>query len=221
TPQVIGDVALATLAGGPCRIAWCIFFPLRTKTRLTRTFSQRTPPLAFGCAPTLPLSSIALGSLIATFLEILRLIPNAVRNNANASRSRKSALALPVPRFPGDIENMARYFNGYAYIEMALYGKPYTSAARDTWNISLHDRDDALANDSLVSMTPTRGVYAAGRLCSLFAYLYLHRAQPLRPYNAEGQHTTPVVLLAFLIGLQCCMSANALSSALEAGVSTM
>ncbi|KAH7917381.1 hypothetical protein BV22DRAFT_1042377 [Leucogyrophana mollusca] len=37
--------------------------------------------------------------------------------------------------------------------------------------------------------------------------LSVNYSQPLRPYNAEGQYTTPVVLLAFLIGLQCCMSA--------------
>ena len=58
-------------------------------------------------------------------------------------------------------------------------------------------------------------------------------------YNADGQYTAPVLLFAFLIGLQCCecprslrffspilahvlpRSALTLSSAIEAGVSTM
>ncbi|KAH7916885.1 hypothetical protein BV22DRAFT_1042515 [Leucogyrophana mollusca] len=31
-------------------------------------------------------------------------------------------------------------------------------------------------------------------------------SQPRSPRYAEGQYTTPVVLPAFLIGLQCCMS---------------
>ncbi|KAH7931078.1 hypothetical protein BV22DRAFT_1027841 [Leucogyrophana mollusca] len=43
--------------------------------------------------PSLPSGSIAFGSLIVTPLEILGLIPNAARNNVNASGSRKSALA--------------------------------------------------------------------------------------------------------------------------------
>ncbi|KAH7923257.1 hypothetical protein BV22DRAFT_1048322 [Leucogyrophana mollusca] len=68
--------------------------------------------------------------------------------------------------------------------------------------------------------------------------LSVNYSQPLRPYNAEGQYTTPVALLAFLIGLQCCMVyvashvrcpaallilhlSHALSFALEAGVSTI
>ena len=60
-----------------------------------------------------------------------------------------------------------------------------------------------------------------GLLCSLFAYLYL-RCEYIKTcmrgifvntasllvthpdYNADGQYTAPVVLFAFLIGLQSC-----------------
>ncbi|KAJ3546584.1 hypothetical protein NM688_g5499 [Phlebia brevispora] len=62
----------------------------------------------------------------------------------------------------------------------------------------------------------TWGAYAVGLLCSLFAYLYLRYTHP--SYNADGQYTAPVVLFAFLIGLQCSLT---LSSAIEAGVSTI
>lgn len=48
----------------------------------------------------------------------------------------------------------------------------------------------------------TWGAYAVGLLCSLFAYLYLRLTHPA--YNADGQYTAPVILFAFLIGLQCC-----------------
>ncbi|KAH7924270.1 DUF580-domain-containing protein [Leucogyrophana mollusca] len=211
TSQVIGNVALATLAGGPYG-SWYYFGP-----REQGEMPKHPTLLAFGRASTLSLGSIAFGSLIVTLLEILRLILNAARNNANASGSPVEAcLACCAECFVGCIENMVRYFNRYAYIEIALYGKPYISAARDTWNMFKDRGIDALVNDSLVSMTLTWGAYAVGLLCSLFAYLYLHLTHP--SYNAEGQYTAPVVLFAFLIGLQCSMT---LSSALEAGVSTI
>ncbi|KAH7917099.1 hypothetical protein BV22DRAFT_1026970, partial [Leucogyrophana mollusca] len=97
--------------------------------------------------------------------------------------------------FVGCIESMVKCFNMYAYIEIALYGKPYISAVRDTWDMF---RDPQM---SLVFAPLTWGAYAAGLLCS-FAYPYIFRS----PRYAEEQYITPIVLPAFLIGLQCCMS---------------
>jgi len=79
------------------------------------------------------------------------------------------------------------------------------------------------------------GAYVIGLLSSLFAYLYL-RCKLLEfvsvstlnfviflvtapSYNASGQYTAPVLLFAFLIGEG--LIALTLSSAIEAGVSTM
>jgi hypothetical protein len=172
---------------------------------------------AFGRASTLSLGSIAFGSLIVTILEIIRLILNAARNNANAQGSFVEAcLACCAEFFVGCIEGLVNYFNRYAYIEIALYGKPYIKAAKDTWTMFMDRGIDALVNDSLVGMTLTWGAYVIGLLCSLFGYLYLRLTHPA--YNADGQYTAPVVLFAFLIGLQCSMT---MSTAIEAGVSTI
>ncbi|KAF9241572.1 plasma-membrane choline transporter-domain-containing protein [Melanogaster broomeanus] len=201
TSQVIGNVALATLAGGPygCRL-------------------PKHPTLsAFGRASTLSLGSIAFGSLIVTILELIRLILNAARNNASAEGSPVEAcLACCAELFVSCIEGLVRYFNRYAYIEIALYGKPYIQAAKDTYRMFKDRGIDALVNDSLVGTTLTFGAYITGLLCSLFGYLYLRFTHPA--YNADGQYTAPVVLFAFLIGLQCSLT---LSSAIEAGVSTI
>jgi len=125
-------------------------------------------------------------------------------------------LACCAECFVGCIESMVEYFNRYAYIEIALYGKPYITAARDTWRLFKDRGIDALVNDSLVSMTLTWGAYAVGLLCSLFAYLYLRFTDPA--YNSDGQYTAPVLLFAFLIGAQLHLT---LASAIEAGVSTI
>jgi len=115
----------------------------------------RHPTLsAFWRASTLSLGSLAFGSLIVTVLEIVRLLLNVARNNANAEgHPVEACLACCAECFVGCIEGMVQYFNRYAYIEIALYGKPYIRAAKDTWNLFQDRGVDALVNDSLVSIS--------------------------------------------------------------------
>ncbi|EJF65249.1 hypothetical protein DICSQDRAFT_159440 [Dichomitus squalens LYAD-421 SS1] len=211
TSQVIGNVALATLAGGPFG-SWYYFGP-----RDAGLMPKHPTLSAFVRASTLSLGSIAFGSLIVTLLELVKMVLNAAKNSANADgHPVEACLALCAECFIGCIESAVEYFNRYAYIEIALYGKPYIQAAKDTWRLFKDRGIDALVNDSLVGMTLTWGAYVTGLLCSLFGYLYLRYTHP--SYNADGQYTAPVLLFAFLIGLQ---SSLTLMSAIEAGVSTI
>ncbi|KAF8749668.1 CTL (choline transporter-like) family [Rhizoctonia solani] len=211
TSQVIGNVCLATMAGGPYG-GWYYFGPSSMGQM------PNNPSLsAFVRASTLSLGSIAFGSLIVTLLELLRIILNSIRANAAESGSPvEAALACCAACFVGCIESMVEYFNRYAYIEIALYGKPYIPAAKDTWRLFKDRGIDALINDSLTGIAMTWGAYLVGLLCSLFAYVYLRLTNP--GYNADGQYTAPVLLFAFVIGLQCSLT---LASAIEAGVSTI
>lgn len=211
TSQVIGNVSLATLAGGPYG-SWYYFGP-----RELGEMPKHPTISAFGRASTLSLGSIAFGSLIVTILEMIRLLLNAAQNNANADgHPVEAALACCAACFVGILENLVEYFNRYAYIEIALYGKAYIPAAKDTWRMFKDRGIDALVNDSLVGMTMMWGAYVIGLLSSLFAYLYLRVTAP--SYNASGQYTAPVLLFAFFIGLVC---STTISSAIEAGVSTI
>jgi hypothetical protein len=229
TGQVIGNVALATMAGGPYG-CWYYFGP-----RQSGEMPKHPSITAFARASTLSLGSIAFGSLIVTILEMIRLVLEMARNNANQDgHPVEACLFCCAACCMGFIESLVEYFNRYAYIEIALYGKPYVTAAKDTWRLFKDRGIDALVNDSLVGMTMTWGAYIVGLLCSLFAYLYLRLTSP--SYNTDGQYTAPILLFGFLIGLQCCKefkllliardltplcSALTLSSAIEAGVSTI
>ncbi|KAF7315742.1 PPM-type phosphatase domain-containing protein [Mycena indigotica] len=213
TSQVVGNVALATLAGGPFG-CWYYFGPRGSDGGAM----PKNPTLsALGRASTLSLGSIAFGSLIVTLLELLRMLLRAAENSANADgHPVEACLACCAACFVGMIESLVEYFNRYAYIEIALYGKPYIEAAKDTWRLLVDRGVSAIVNDSLVNMTLTWGAYAVGLLSSLFSYLYLRFTHPA--YNANGDYTAPVLLFAFLIGMQCSIT---LSSAIEAGVSTI
>ncbi|KDQ21667.1 hypothetical protein BOTBODRAFT_99551 [Botryobasidium botryosum FD-172 SS1] len=209
--QVIANVALATLAGGAYG-GWYYFGP-----REAGMMPKHPTLSAFGRASTLSLGSIAFGSLIVTILELIRMLLDAARQSANDDGNPVGAcLACCAECCVGIIESMVEYFNRYAYIEIALYGKAYIPAAKDTWRLFKDRGIDALVNDSLVGMTLTWGAYIVGMLSSLFAYLYLRLTHPA--YNASGQYTAPVILFAFLIGLQCSLTT---SSAINAGVSTI
>jgi len=211
TSQVTANVAMATLAGGPFG-SWYYFGP--------RELGQmpNSPTISsFIRASTLSLGSIAFGSLIVTLLELLRLLLNiAQQSAADDGQPIQVCLAMCASCFVGFIESLVEYFNKYAYIEIALYGKAYIPAAKDTWRLFKDRGIDALVNDSLVSMTLTWGAYAIGLLSMLFAYLYLRFTSP--SFNVNGQYTVPVVLFAFLIGVVCSLT---MSSAIEAGVSTI
>ncbi|PPQ98607.1 hypothetical protein CVT24_003940 [Panaeolus cyanescens] len=211
TSGVIANVSLATLAGGPYG-GWYYFGP--------RGFGQMPPHptlSSFGRASTLSLGSIAFGSLIVAILDLLRLILNAIQHNANAEgHPVEACLACCAACCVGIIQSLVEYFNRYAYIEIALYGKPYIAAAKDTWRLFKDRGIDALVNDSLVGMTLMWGGYAIGLLSVLFSYLYLRFTAP--SYNADGQYTAPLLLFSFVIGFTC---SNTMSSAIEAGVSTI
>ncbi|KAI0812718.1 plasma-membrane choline transporter-domain-containing protein [Irpex lacteus] len=209
--QVIGNVALSTMAGGPFG-SWYYFGP-----REQGQMPSHPTLSAFVRSSTLSLGSIAFGSLIVTILELIRLVLEIAKDNANSDgHPVEACLALCAECFIGCIEGMVEYFNRYAYIEIALYGKPYLAAAKDTWGLFKDRGIDTVINDSLVSMALTWGGYVVGLLCALFAFLYLHFTHP--SYNSDGQYTVPVLVFAFLIGLQCSLT---LSSAIEAGVSTI
>jgi len=211
TSQTAGNVALATLAGGPYG-CWYYFGP-----REQGEMPKYATLSAFGRASTLSLGSIAFGSLIVTLLELVRIILQVARNNANADGHPVEALlACCAECFIGCIESAVEYFNRYAYIEIALYGKPYIAAATDTWRLFKDRGIDVIVNDSLVGMTLTWGAYIVGLVSSLLAYLYLRLTHP--SYNTSGQYTAPTILFAFVIGFQFSLM---LSSAIEAGVSTI
>ena len=124
TSQVVGNVALATLAGGPfgskasdtnlrvCLLTrthpgWYYFgpreqglmvgvlTPLRRQPLIEIVHQPKHPTLtSFVRASTLSLGSIAFGSLIVTILELIRMILNAARNSANADGHRTSPVTI-------------------------------------------------------------------------------------------------------------------------------
>ncbi|KAG9884949.1 DUF580-domain-containing protein, partial [Aureobasidium melanogenum] len=104
----------------------------------------------------------------------------------------------------------------YAFSYIALYGKAYIPAAKDTWTLIKDRGIDALVNECLIGPVLTQGATAIAYLCALLAYLYLIFTSPA--YNSNGEYTPVVVAFAFLIGLQI---ANIFTTPLSSGIDTI
>jgi len=92
--------------------------------------------------------------------------------------------------------------NRYAFSYIALYGKAYIPAAKDTWTMMKDRGIDALVNDCLIGPVLTMGSTFVAYLCAFLAYLYLEFTKP--EYNRTGSFTPVVMAFSFLIGLQVC-----------------
>eukprot|EP00760_Papus_ankaliazontas_P022175 PhM_4_TR18809/c2_g1_i1/m.32266 len=92
------------------------------------------------------LGSICFGSLIVAALKTFRAM---VRQ---AMRGENEFVRCIVMCVVDCIERLMEYFNEYAYVQVAVYGKSYIQAAKDTWNLVKTSGVLALINDQLLQV---------------------------------------------------------------------
>ncbi|CAG8490117.1 5826_t:CDS:2 [Ambispora leptoticha] len=178
-------------------------------------------PQGTGSAPTLSslkracttsLGSICFGSLIIAALNTMKAI---FRTIANSDDGACGFLACCVEYLLACIEGLVEYFNHYAYVQVAIYGKSYCTAAKDTWRLIKDRGIEAVINDNLIGNVLTMGAIFIGVLCGLFGYAYLVIVKP--DFNINGQNTLFLVLICFLLGL---MMTIVVTDAIDSGVTT-
>ncbi|SMN18420.1 similar to Saccharomyces cerevisiae YOR161C PNS1 Protein of unknown function [Maudiozyma saulgeensis] len=162
--------------------------------------------------------SICFGSLIVALIDTLRQFLNLLRQSlrSNPNNSRWAGIFLLLIRgMVSVLKWLAQYFNHYAYSFIALYGKTYLNAAKETWHMIRYKGIDALINDSLINTA--LGFYAlfVSYIATLFAFLYLRFTSP--GYNSIGAFNGSFLAFSFVISLQIC---NIASEVIKSGVST-
>lgn len=171
---------------------------------------------AFKRAMTYSFGSICFGSLIVTFIDLLKQGLQILKSNAEAAGETCALIGLFILEiFLGIIEWLARFFNQYAYSYIALYGDSYIKSAKATWHLMRQKGMDALANECLVGTA--LGFYALfnGYITALFSYLYLRFTKP--EYNSSGGFYVPIIAFSFLIAIQI---SNVVTQPLKSGTST-
>jgi hypothetical protein len=158
---------------------------------------------AFCRAMTYSFGSVAFGSLVVALINMLRQACSIAQSQEAGQGNMVAAFALCCLQCILSIIDWAvQFINRYAFSRIALYGKAYIAAAKDTWKMMRDRGIDALVNDFLISPVITMGSTFVGYLCALIAYLYLEFTAPA--YNSTGSYTPVVLAFAFLIGLQVC-----------------
>ncbi|OAP55396.1 hypothetical protein AYL99_10369 [Fonsecaea erecta] len=156
-------------------------------------------------ATTYSFGSISFGSLIVALINMLRQACSIAQQQEAADGNIIGTIMFCILGcFIGLLDWLVQFINRYAFSHIALYGKAYIPAAKDTWTMMKDRGIDALVNDCLVGPVLTVGSIFVAYLSALLAYLYLEFTHPA--YN-EGRTFTPVIMaFAFLIGLQICQT---------------
>ncbi|KAF2226156.1 plasma-membrane choline transporter-domain-containing protein [Elsinoe ampelina] len=171
------------------------FCPDNMPKGVTRGAARRALTYSFG--------SISFGSLIVAIINFLRQLCSIARQNAASDGNIGAYIAFCILQcLIGILDWAVQFLNRYAFSYIALYGKSYIAAAKETWTLIKDRGIDALVNECLIGPVLTMGATFVGYACALLAYLYLVFTNP--EYNRDGGFTPVVVAFAFLIGLQIC-----------------
>ncbi|EGW34637.1 uncharacterized protein SPAPADRAFT_57687 [Spathaspora passalidarum NRRL Y-27907] len=160
--------------------------------------------------------SISFGSLIVALIQLVRQLISILRSNFAAEGNGWAVcFTIVLDLVVGFIDWMVRYFNQYAYCYVALYGKSYVKAAKDTFDLLRFKGFDVLINDCFINTSLNLYSLFVGYLVALLAFLYLRFTAPA--YNDDGSFYAPVIAFSFLISGQITRIAL---TVIESGVST-
>jgi Plasma-membrane choline transporter len=185
----------STIAGVYGSWFFCSGKPGGMATGATRGALRRSLTYSFG--------SISLGSLVVALINMVRQALSIAQSSANQQGNMAAACAFCILGcIVGLIDWAVQFINRYAFIHIALYGKAYFAAAKDTWTMMRQRGIDALVNDCLIGPVLTMGSTFVAFVCALLAFLYLEFTQPA--YNSNGEFSAVIMAFSFLIGLQVC-----------------
>jgi hypothetical protein len=170
TTQALANVLHVTVAG----VFATFYFVIGSgQTAVNPTMSS------FRRATTWSFGSIALGTLFVALIQTLRYVLQSVRGDEN------NIVAACVDCFLSCIEQLLEYFNYYAFIQVAIYGKPFMQASRDTWGLIKRSAGEILINDNLIGNVLGIASLVCSALCVLDAFVCFEFLLP-SAFNGSG-----------------------------------
>ncbi|PFH57097.1 hypothetical protein XA68_15515 [Ophiocordyceps unilateralis] len=188
------------------------FCPHNFPKAATRGALKRSLTYSFG--------SISLGSLLVAIVNFLRQVCSIAgqqaANDGGVMDIAFYVISLLVGCLLMLLEWLISFVNRYAFSYIALYGKAYFPAAKDTWKM-IRDRGvDALVNECLIGPVLSFGAIFIGAACTLLAFLYVRLVQGDMGRNVS--YLAAVMAFAFLVGFQI---ANIFTTPLSSGIDTI
>jgi len=151
---------------------------------------------AFKRAMTTSFGSICFGSLIVAVLSAMSEMVRQARNQARRSdHAGVQCLLCLAECMLSCIENLMRFFNMYAYTQVAIYGKSFIEAAKSTWALFKARGWGLIVNDDLTGLVLMLGCIGGGVVAALTGGI-------LAAIFVKGQDAVAgVATVGFLVGL--------------------
>ena len=163
-------------------------------------------------AMTTSFGSNCYGSLLIAIIQTLRALVQNARQDTGDNVAAMILLCC-VQCILSCLQDMLEYFTKYAFTQVAIYGKDYCSAAKDTWQLVKTRGIDALINDNLIGSVMGMGSLAVGIFSGCVGAAYV--AASTLP-KTPGSYAI-VVFLSFFIGMS---EFAILAEVIDSGVST-
>lgn len=117
-----------------------------------RVYSVRNPTWeSLKRASTTSFGSICFGSLLIAIIETIEAIVRSSKENARHNDNGIVYFLLAcLECLIGYFRALFEYFNHYAFTQVAIYGKSFCEAAKDTWELMKFHGLTAVANDLII-----------------------------------------------------------------------
>jgi len=188
TATVITNVVHVTVCG---TIAAWWYGVDSNQSKTVRDAAHRALTTSFG--------SVCFGSLVVALLRATRFIVESVRNRLRSNQGRENPLASFVlciaQCFLRWMENVAQYFNRWAYAFVAIHGHDFTTAGREALSMFGNLGWSAILNDDLIENALHLGCLMTGAIVGVLGYAYGTGA------NLDDNTATLLAVAGLFIGL--------------------
>lgn len=163
-------------------------------------------------AMTTSLGSICLGSLVVAVLKAMRVMIDSARRGSRRSGGGGAFLLACASCLVRCVERMMEYFNHWAFVQVALYGKDFRTAGGDAIRVFKERGWTLIINDNLIDRALTLGCIMVGCVTGLVG------AGWAVSMVDDGGWVFAGAFLSFLVGFGMCMI---VTSVIDSAVATV
>ncbi|KAA8515626.1 hypothetical protein F0562_018763 [Nyssa sinensis] len=149
---------------------------------------QSSTQFCFQRAMSINLGSACLGSLFVPAIEALRIVARGL-NLLEGEDEFMFSCAHCCLRV---MESIFRYGNGWAYVQIAAYGKGFVNASQDTWELFKRREMETIVDSDMTSAICFLTGVCSGSICVIVVAAWTT--------SVHQSFTATVSLLAFIIG---------------------
>lgn len=194
TNQVIRNTVHVTVSGVFATVYFMgVFNPANNKVELS---VQNPTSKAAVRALTTSFGPICFGSLLIALIQTLRTMIRMARDQAREDNNIFAMIILCcVECIVQCFQDLLEYFNHYAFVQVAIYGKDYCDAGRATWNLIKERGLEAVINDNLIGFVLGIGHMFMFVIAGAFGYLYVVQSGMT---HDPAHYAFGVILCAFI-----------------------